>query len=76
MPRRRSGTSGDPRAVDRGGSAPLQYAISGRHRAAIDLLLERGVDPNVRNTSGDTPLRAVFGDAQIEALLRRGGARR
>lgn len=35
----------DPHLRDRGGLAPLFYAIYRRHRAAADLLLARGADP-------------------------------
>jgi hypothetical protein len=42
----------------------------------VRLLLARGANVHAKNTSGETALGAVFGDPEVEKLLRDAGARR
>ncbi|HWK29627.1 MAG TPA: ankyrin repeat domain-containing protein [Solirubrobacter sp.] len=59
------------------GVHPLHSAAAAGDRDAVQALLEAGADPNVRQPSGHTPLDAAvrLGDAELEALLRRYGAK-
>ncbi len=55
---------------------PLQSAVAARHSKIVELLLEHGADPNVRQAGGFTPLHAAAqnGDADIIRILLFGGA--
>jgi ankyrin repeat protein len=56
-------------------NTPLMYAVSSGNLAAVDILLEYGVDFQVRNTAGETALsRAVANDCLsiAESILKEG----
>ena len=58
-----------------GGSQPLHFAMSGRHTAVAEALLDAGADPNVVGNYGRTPLVMAIYEDDIEGvrlLLRRG----
>lgn len=60
---------------DSGGSAPLLIASTAGNLVGIQVMLERGADPNVGNTKGITPLHyaASKGHAElVRTLLQRG----
>ncbi len=44
-----------PSEVDERGNTPLHYAVRGESVRALELLLEAGADPAVRNAQGRTP---------------------
>lgn len=61
--------------VNREGWTPLHYAASGPSTEALQLLLERGADPEALSPNKTTPLMmaARFGsEDHIKALLKRG----
>lgn len=62
-------------AIDDGGATPLFWASRGS-ASLVQLLLERGADPNVRITWGQTPLLAAAdaGNAESVSLLLQHGA--
>ena len=56
-------------------AAPLQSAAAGGHARIVDMLLQNGADPNVREQGGYTPLHAAAqnGDmATIRTLIYAG----
>jgi uncharacterized protein len=56
---------------------PLHAALAlGRNPATVQLLLDKGADPNARQTGGYTPLfsAAASGQRELVELLLRGGA--
>ena len=59
------------------GRTALMLATLRGHAEAVDLLLEKGADPNVADTEGVTPLQAAREgkNAAIAAALERRGAR-
>ncbi|XP_023315898.1 ankyrin-1-like [Trichogramma pretiosum] len=73
-------------AIDHDGLLPLHYALRGRNKKLMELLLRHGVNPNlcnkhgdtavnVKNVQGDTPLILAMKSGNINAveqLLRRG----
>lgn len=64
---------------DDGGQTAMHYAALNNRAGVIELLVERGMDPNVRDASGQTAL-TVLEDSGIRAeearaaLLQLGGA--
>jgi len=57
------------------GATPLHVAAEYGYSEIVEVLLEHGVDPNIRDKYGDTPLHyaAVFGNSKVvEVLLERG----
>ena len=54
----------------------LHKAALKGHRAVVHLLLNRGADPNARDTYGETPLQnaAFYGHKDVVKLLLDGGA--
>ena len=58
--------------------APLHSACAAGHAALVDLLLQRGADPDAEESSGMTPLHtaAATGNREIAALLLKAGASR
>jgi hypothetical protein len=62
---------------DRNGGTALLWAVAGREPDIVQMLLERGADPNRADTDGTAPL-ALAGQKdldQISGLLRDAGAR-
>lgn len=57
-------------------ATPLLAAIADGQRAAVEVLLRAGADPNVRSSEGDSPLRicVATGDSPMAALLLKAGA--
>ena len=58
-----------------GGSQALHFAVSGRHVAVAEVLLDAGADPNVIGNYGRTPLVMAIYEDDIEGvrlLLKRG----
>ncbi|OQN95418.1 hypothetical protein B0A48_18433 [Cryoendolithus antarcticus] len=55
---------------------PLMIAVERRHMEAMQLLLSKSADPNIRNAHGWTPLHfaAKHGDIEIIELLVKAGA--
>jgi ankyrin repeat protein len=73
----RTAVSADPAAVNLkapGGSTPLMYAALYGGAADVELLLEQGADPNVRNDAGAVPLVLATDDAAKTRLLLDYGA--
>jgi ankyrin repeat protein len=68
--------SADPAAVNLkapGGSTPLMYAALYGSAAEVELLLEQGADPNIRNDAGAVPLMwATDDEAKTRLLLDHG----
>jgi ankyrin repeat protein len=50
------------------GVTPLQSAVAGRNAAITRLLLNAGVDPNVRERGGYTPLHVAAHNGDVEIL--------
>ena len=67
-------TGADPNVKEpRGGATPLMYAASVGSAEAMKLLLDRGADPNIRNSSQSTALMWSATDIKkIRLLLDRG----
>ncbi len=60
---------------DNNGCTSLFWACQAGHSPVVQLLLERGADPNVSNRRGETPLHAACANgstASIKALLDKG----
>jgi uncharacterized protein len=59
-----------------GGVNPLLAAVTENQRAAVELLLKAGADPNVVDDEGDSALRccAIAGYAEVASLLLAAGA--
>jgi len=57
-------------------AAPIQSAASSGHEKIVELLLQHGADPNVREQGGYTPLHAAAqnGDVEMIRTLLYGGA--
>ena len=66
------------RACDEDGKTALEWCAANRHPEAIELLLERGADPNRSDFNGKTPLIAAAASfpanapTAVGALLRHG----
>ena len=62
---------------DRDGNTPLIYAIANGKVKNVELLLDRGADPNLANNGGGTPLAYAidFGQKEIEQMLIEAGAK-
>ena len=62
---------------DREGNTPLIYAVVNKQKEHVDLLLDRGADPNLSNNGGGTPLAYAIDSNQpeIEQMLIDAGAR-
>jgi ankyrin repeat protein len=62
---------------DRDGNTPLIYAIANGKVQNVELLLDRGADPNLANNGGGTPLAYAidFGQKEIEQMLIDAGAK-
>ena len=58
-------------------ATPLFYAILGRNKEIIELLLSKGVDVNLENRNGSSPLviAVKLNEPEIAALLRKHGAK-
>ncbi|MDR3301361.1 MAG: ankyrin repeat domain-containing protein [Spirochaetaceae bacterium] len=58
------------------GVSPLHFAVRERYTGWTDYLLDNGADPNIKNTSGDTPLieSARIGDIDTLRKLMQHGA--
>ena len=60
------------------GQSPLHYAVLSNSAALVELLIDEGIDPNVKDNEGRTPL-TVLEDAGLrldsarEALVNSGG---
>jgi hypothetical protein len=70
---------GDVKAKDENGSTALLWAVQGGcSPASVQALLKAGSDPNVRARGGATPLMyaEIFKRAEIEAILRKAGAKK
>ena len=64
--------SEDPTVVNRrgpGGSTPLMYAVLYGNAATVQLFLNNGADPNVKNDAGATALMWAAGDLEKTRLL-------
>jgi ankyrin repeat protein len=57
-----------------GGATPLMYAALYGDADSVELVLERGVDPNVRNEAGATALMWAVDDPEKTRLLLQSGA--
>jgi ankyrin repeat protein len=57
-------------------ATPIHSAAAGRHERIVNLLLQHGADPNLREQGGFTPLHAAAqnGDVEIIRALLMGGA--
>jgi len=58
-----------------GGSQPLHFAVSGRHAAAAEVLLDAGANPDAIGNYGRTPLVMAIYEDDVEGvrlLLKRG----
>ena len=67
----------DPQAANRrgpGGATPLMYAALYGNAADVRLLLEKGVDPKLRNNAGATALMWAVDDPEKVRLLLEDGA--
>jgi ankyrin repeat protein len=62
---------------DQDGNTPLIYAVVNRRADNVELLLDRGADPNLANNGGGTPLAyaAESNQKEIEQMLLDAGAR-
>lgn len=61
--------------VDQRGQSPLHLAVSAKHLQVVQLLLEQGADPNMRDQDQDTPLLLSIrakDQAIAESLLIKG----
>ncbi len=70
---------GDVKTKDDNGSTALLWAVQlGCSPSSVQALLAAGADPNVRAKGGATPLMfaEIFKRTEIEALLRKAGARK
>lgn len=73
------GGSVDPNAQDWDGNTSLHYLVaSDSTNKGVDLLLEKGANPNLPNKFGETPIHVAAGAGQtassnLEMLLDRGG---
>jgi len=64
--------SEDPQVVNRkgpGGSTPLMFAVLYGNAATVQLFLNNGADPNIRNDAGATALMWAVGDLEKTRLL-------
>jgi ankyrin repeat protein len=63
---------------DSNGLTPLMAAVLGRDADMVELLLQRGADPNLQAPGGDVALEMArgIGDGASESLLLKAGARR
>ena len=59
---------------DQDGNTALIYAVVNQKPDHVALLLDRGVDPNLANNGGGTPLAYAFGQPEIEQMLIDAGA--
>src|ERR1051326_1278624 len=62
----------DPQVVNRkgpGGSTPLMFAVLYGNAATVQLFLNNGADPNIRNDAGATALMWAVGDFEKTRLL-------
>ena len=59
-------------------ATPLFYAILGRNKEIIELLLSKGVDVNLENRNGSSPLviAVKLNEPEIADLLRKHGAKK
>jgi len=67
----------DVDALDAYGTTALQYAVSNRHDAVVDLLLRAGADPDARGAAGAAPLHAAArasASARVARILVEAGA--
>eukprot|EP00955_Chlamydomonas_euryale_P091501 364630-Chlamydomonas_euryale.AAC.12 len=55
-------------AADEDGDTPLHNAARGNHVDIVTLLLSSGADPNMRNTSGNTPAQEAEDEDVIKVL--------
>jgi len=57
-------------------AAPLHSAAAGQHRKIVQMLLEHGANPNVREQDGFTPLHAAAQNGDVDTIrtLLLGGA--
>lgn len=57
-------------------AAPLHSAAAGKHIRIVNLLLQHGADPNLREQNGFTPLHAAAQNGDVETIraLLLGGA--
>ena len=57
-------------------AAPIQSAVAGGHDEVVQMLLQYGADPNVREGNGYSPLHAAAqnGDQEMIRILLYGGA--
>jgi ankyrin repeat protein len=62
---------------DSNGLTPLMAAVLGRYADMVQLLLERGADPNLQAPGGEVALEMARanGDGASESLLLKAGAR-
>lgn len=58
----------DLNARNKNGNSVLHLAAAARNAALVELFLEQGVDPNVKNSKGETPLHQTS-DVDIANLL-------
>jgi len=73
--------AGDPtltEAIDDNGWTPLHVAVLSNRPELIELLIERGVDPNTEDANGETPLAAlensgIRAEQGRQAILAAGG---
>ncbi|MBI1918362.1 MAG: ankyrin repeat domain-containing protein [Planctomycetes bacterium] len=63
-------SSGNPYGV----ITPLHVAVEHRHIQAVKLLLQKGVNPNIRDSRGGTPLHWVNGPSDEVDILIQAGA--
>jgi len=67
---------GEMDALDDSGFNLLHYTVTFSHEKLVSLLLEYGADPNIKTSTGDTPLHlaAEQGDMSIAKKLVKAGA--
>ena len=62
---------------DRKRLRPLHYAVQGKYLGVLEILLENGADPNIRDLDGLMPLHMAVGvgENRVTRLLLQAGAR-